>query len=84
MTELVRIADHKAGRLQVLENVVFGQLEAVSEVQGIVRGRWHKDVRKKALALCRIRDRLMDLGVQPTPRGFENYTISPSCDGRWV
>ena len=83
MPDLVRLNDYKAARLQVLEHVVFGELSAICAARGVVQGRWHIDARKKALILCRIRDRLMDVGVQPARYGFEKYAIATSSGERW-
>lgn len=82
MPELVLSGDHAVARLRVQENMTFGELQAVCHDGAIVRGGWNKEARKVARKLCRIRDRVVDLGASPARYGFETLTIASS--ERWV
>lgn len=82
MPDLVLSRDNTVAHLRVQENVTFGELQAVCHDGAIVRGRWNKEARTVARKLCRIRDRIVDLGAPPARYGFETLTIAKS--ERWM
>ena len=82
MPDLVLAEEHEMACLRFEENMAFGELQAVCHDGAIVRGSWDKEARKVARKLCRIRDRVVDLGASPTRYGFETLTIART--ERWV